>query len=62
MSYVIFCFHENRKLLPFFKLFQKGSNSCGNLRFFNFDIILPGEYQKYQFQRKKCNFKTYFEI
>ena len=44
-----------------FKLFQSGSNRRDNLKFFNFDLILRGEYQRYQFQGKKYNLKRHLE-
>ena len=44
-----------------FQLFQSGSNRLENLKFFSFDLIVREEFQRYQFQARKCNLKRHLE-
>ena len=43
------------------KVFQSGSNHRENLKFFNLDLIVWGEFQWYQFQGRKYNLKRHLE-
>ena len=52
------CCHGNHHT---FQLFQSGSNRFENLKVFNFDLIVRGEFPGYQFQGRKCNLKRHLE-
>ena len=58
LSFVKNCCHEDHHSL---NMFQSGSNRRENLKFFNFDLIVRGEFQRYQFQGRKYNLKRHLE-
>ena len=58
LSFVKNCCHGDHHSL---KVFQSGSNRRENLKIFNFDLIMWGEFQRYQIQGRKYNLKRHLE-